>query len=46
MIVVTNMHKPYFILITCHDYEGVMSVLNTPSSKVLPTSVNLNYNFL
>jgi len=30
MTVVTNMHKTSFILITYHDYEGVMLVLCTP----------------
>jgi len=30
MTVVINMHKPYFIFMSCHGYEDVMLVLCTP----------------
>jgi len=37
MTVVINMHKLHIQDMSCHDYEGVMSVLCTPhKSKVLP----------
>jgi len=30
MTVVVNMHKPYFIFMSCHGYEGIMPVSFTP----------------
>jgi len=35
MTVVTNMHTSYSRHMSCHDYEGVMSVLSTPPNYFL-----------
>jgi len=40
MTVVIIMHKPFiFKTYVIHGYKGVMSVLCTPSSKVLPNII-------